>query len=200
MRCIAKKTFTLALAQGNEVIAQVKGNQPALLEALQQVETHAAALDHAHQFDHARSRIERREVTVFDAAPVLAALAEPDGWPARIAVVIRLYRDTECFDTRTGEWKRRTDTAYYVATHRHTAAVFAQVIRGHWGIENRNHYVRDVTLREDASRIRRNPGIFARLRSFTLNILRKNHVTNVSEALYDNALCLENLRSYVGVF
>ncbi len=67
-------------------------------------------------------------------------------------------------------------------------------------MENRNHHVRDVTLREDASRIRRNPGIFARLRSFTLNILRKNRITNVSEALYDNALCLDNLLDYAGIF
>ena len=74
------------------------------------------------------------------------------------------------------------------------------MIRGHWGIENRHHYVGDVTLQEDASRIRRNPGIFARLHSFALNILRKNKVTNVSEALYDNALNLDNLRNYVGVF
>ena len=40
----------------------------------------------------------------------------------------------------------------------------------------------------------------ARLRSFALNILRKNNVTNVSEALYDNALCLKNLWQYVGIF
>ena len=85
-------------------------------------------------------------------------------------------------------------------TGQDTGQVFARVIRGHWGVENRNHYVRDVTMREDASRIRRNPGIFARLRSFTLNILRKNNITNVSEALYDNALCLDNLRTYVGLF
>lgn len=195
-----KKTFDAALAQGSEVIAQVKGNQPALFEAVQAVETHAEPLDQTRQFDHERSRIERREIKVFDAAPVLASFPESDGWSPRIAAVIRVHRDTDCFDTRTGTWKQRTETAYYVATHLHTADVFAQVIRGHWGIENRNHYVRDVTLREDASRIRRNPGIFARLRSFTLNILRKNQITNISEALYDNALCLDNLHAYVGVF
>ena len=87
-----------------------------------------------------------------------------------------------------------------MATDIQPAEVFAEVIRGQWGIENRHHYVRDVTLQEDASRIRRNPGIFARLRSFALNILHKNKVTNVSEALYDNALNLDNLRNYVGVF
>jgi hypothetical protein len=68
------------------------------------------------------------------------------------------------------------------------------------GIENRHPYVCDVALQEDASRIRRKPGIFARLRSFALNILRKTKITNGSEALYDNALRLDNLPDLVGVF
>ena len=48
--------------------------------------------------------------------------------------------------------------------------------------QNQNHWVRDVTLTEDASRIRVNPGIMARLRSQTLNISRANGVTNIAEA------------------
>lgn len=141
--------------------------------------------------------MEWRAVTVFDATPLLA---EHPPWSPLVAAVIQVHRRTDCFETRTGDWKVRAETAYYVATDQHPAAVFAELIRGHWGIENRHHYVRDVTLREDASRIRRNPGIFARLRSFTLNILRKNKIINISEALYDNALRLDNLRHYVGVF
>jgi predicted transposase YbfD/YdcC len=182
------------------VIAQVKDNQPALLAAVQQVESNDQPFERVCQVEQARNRIERREVCLFDAAPVLADLPESSGWPERLAAVIRVHRDTDCFDTRLGDWKRRTETAYYVATHHYCAEVFANAIRGHWGVENRNHHVRDVTLREDASRIRRNPGIFARLRSFTLNILRKNQITNVSEALYDNALCLDNLLDYAGIF
>ena len=69
-------------------------------------------------------------------------------------------------------------------------------MRGHWGIENRNHHVRDRTLGEDASRIRQKPGIVARLRSFALNILRAHSVGNVSEALYANALSLDRLLAY----
>ena len=42
--------------------------------------------------------------------------------------------------------------------------------------------MRDVTFAEDASRIRCNPGIFARLRSFAANILRANNVRNVADA------------------
>ena len=39
-----------------------------------------------------------------------------------------------------------------------------------------------MTLGEDASRIRQNPGIFAHLQSFALNLLRKNKVENVKAA------------------
>ena len=195
-----KKTFDLVIDQGSQLIAQVKGNQPTLLAAVQQADATAEPLSQACQFDHERSRIERRAVKVFAAAPLLAASPVETDWSALIKAVIQVHRQTDCFDTRTGAWKLRTETAYYIATELQHAEVFARVIRGHWGVENRNHYVRDVTLREDASRIRRNPGIVARLRSFTLNILRKNNITNVSEALYDNALCLDNLRTYVGLF
>jgi hypothetical protein len=56
-----------------------------------------------------------------------------------------------------------------------------KAIRHHWHIENRSHYVRDGSFAEDASRIRRNPGIFARLRSFASNILRFNGIDNISD-------------------
>ena len=56
--------------------------------------------------------------------------------------------------------------------------------------------MRDRTLGEDASRIRHKPGVFARLRSFALNILRGHAVANVSEALYANALSLDRLLAY----
>jgi predicted transposase YbfD/YdcC len=61
------------------------------------------------------------------------------------------------------------------------AAQCAKAIRDHWHIENRSHYVRDGSFAEDASRIRCNPGIFARLRSFAANILRLNGIHNVSD-------------------
>ena len=65
----------------------------------------------------------------------------------------------------------------------------------HWEVEA-HHYVRDVSLDEDASRIRINPLNFARLRTIALNILRANGVKNVGQALFRNALNLENILSY----
>jgi hypothetical protein len=61
------------------------------------------------------------------------------------------------------------------------AAQCAKAIRDHWSIENLSHYIRDGSFAEDASRIRCNPGIFARLRSFAANILRFNGVRNVTD-------------------
>jgi hypothetical protein len=67
------------------------------------------------------------------------------------------------------------------------------------GIENRQHYVRDVTCDEDRSRIRHNPGIMARARSFALNIVRHNGVTNVAQALWNGALSLDTVLAYKAI-
>jgi hypothetical protein len=56
------------------------------------------------------------------------------------------------------------------------------------GIENKQHYTRHVTLREDAWRIRRSPGIFPGLRSFAYNILRFNPSDTIAQDRYASAL------------
>jgi hypothetical protein len=53
---------------------------------------------------------------------------------------------------------------------------------------HKEHYTRNVTMREDDSRIRCNPGIFARLRSFAYNILRINQADTISQDRYRAAL------------
>jgi predicted transposase YbfD/YdcC len=109
-------------------------------------------------------------------------------------------RITRYFNTKEKSFKTTEETSYYLSSAIISASTATIAIREHWGIENRNHYVRDATLQEDASRIRVNPGIFARLRSFSLNILRKNEVKNVSKALYENALNFDNILKYQYVF
>jgi len=56
-----------------------------------------------------------------------------------------------------------------------------------------------VTLGEDHSRIRINPHLFAKLRSFALNILRANRVENVSLELFNNGMNLSRVLNYVGI-
>lgn len=57
-----------------------------------------------------------------------------------------------------------------------TAASFAKAARSHWGIENRLHWVLDVTFREDDCRVRKDhaPHNFAALRKFALTLLRQD--------------------------
>lgn len=73
------------------------------------------------------------------------------------------------------------------------------IIRSHWKIENKNHYVKDVTLHEDFSRIRKNPENIACLRSFALNVLRYNGIENVSQAVFRNAVNVNKLLNYKGI-
>jgi hypothetical protein len=60
--------------------------------------------------------------------------------------------------------------------------------RGHGGIENRLHWVRDVTLGEDASRIRTGAAlqVLAALRNAAISLLRLAGVTNIAAALRAN--------------
>ena len=63
--------------------------------------------------------------------------------------------------------------------------------RGHWVIENRSHYVRDVTFGEDGNRARVGslPALLSGIRGLSLNLLRLAGVSNVAAALRRFAAC-----------
>jgi predicted transposase YbfD/YdcC len=191
-----KKTVEVVHKTNNHLLVQLKRNQPTLYERLleQVVPQPAATVHHSHEVGQ-HNRLECRTVSVWP----LAAGTGPEPWHDHFQSFIRVERQTEVFDTRQKAWTPRDETAYYLATTTLTAAHAATLIRNHWGIENRLHYVRDVTLREDASRMRRNPGLFAVLRSFALNLLRFNGIQHISQALYDNALDFNLVLAYQGL-
>jgi hypothetical protein len=66
-----------------------------------------------------------------------------------------------------------------------SATDLLQLSRGHWSIANQLHYVRDVTLGEDASRIRTGaaPHAMAAIRNLVLTVLRLAGVTNLAAGL-----------------
>jgi len=180
-----------------ELITQIKENQGNLYKETQKVCRDLEPLStFISPIEKARNRIEQREAAVFNVKPYLIKSVD---WNQYIACVIQVKRYTEILDTKNKTWKVRQETAYYAASHLHSAEEFASHIRMHWWIENKNHYVRDVTLKEDASRIRTSPGVFAKLRSFALNVLRFNRVKNVAEALFENAINLKGVLNYKGI-
>ena len=158
----------------------VKDNQPTLRQAIQEVSVTTAPLGSAHSQDKGRNRDERRTVAVFDPAD---KLADTD-WHPHVAAIIRVERDVYTRNAKTGLLRHSAETAFYVSNTPVAAAGAAEAIRAHWRIENTSHYSRDVTLGEDRSRIRTNPGVFARLRSFAFNILKANRTDTLSQDRY----------------
>src|SRR3954468_19346208 len=192
MPCTAKKTFAAAAATGNALLVRVKDNQPRLLESLAGLCAEREPVDRHETADRGwHGRQEHRRVEVFAVTDQL-----PPEWRGGIAGAARVSRLSWCKDTRAGLWRPRREVAYYVSQVPLGAVDFGRAVRSHWGIENRDHHERDRVLREDDSRIRRKPGVFARLRSFALNILRAGGVSNVSEAIYTNALSFDCLLAY----
>lgn len=174
---------------------QVKGNQKTLFRDCQRISETTLPHDiYQEPVTKTRNRIESRQVKLF----ISPTLTDAEDW-ALVKVVVKVERSRQVFQTKTKTWKKRDETSFYISTIVLSAAEFCQAIRDHWGIENRNHYVRDVSMGEDKSRIRINPHIFAKLRSFALNILRKNKIKNVSLELFENSLNLDNILNYAGI-
>jgi hypothetical protein len=120
----------------------VKANQPKLFDAVSIVADNTAPVDSVTSRDNGRSRAEDRTVEIFPVGDALAATE----WHSCVKTIIRVTRRTLLRSAVTGLWTERGEVAFYVSSARDLPpTVWAAAIRGHWGIENRNHYVRDVS-------------------------------------------------------
>jgi len=163
----------------------VKGNQEKLRFAIADRLRDASATNAITicEEDRGHGRIERRTLVV------LPLPAEEDlGWPGACQIGsiqrVRIHQ-------RTGEILSR-ETTYFVTSLSPAQASpedLLRIARGHWTIENRVHYVRDVTLREDASQLRKGASaqIMAAFRNLVITLLRRAGVTNIATALVRNA-------------
>jgi predicted transposase YbfD/YdcC len=180
-----------------EVILQVKGNQKNLFKKCEELaKTKKPFSKTIQRGKRERGRIEKRTITVFHKGTFNLG----DVWNEHIRAIITVERKTRTFDTKTKRFETSEETAFYISTTDiFSAKEFGEIIRLHWGIENSNHYVKDVSLHEDNSRIRKNPECFATLRSFGLNLLRVNGEKNISQALFRNAMNVKRVLNYIGV-
>jgi predicted transposase YbfD/YdcC len=151
----------------------VKRNQPRLYAQL-------AALpwrDVPKAYDkreHGHGRTERRTLKV---TSVAAGLAFPHATQA-----IQIVRRRKV----KGKWSRETCYAVTSLTlTKATSAPLAAIIRGHWGIEDRLHWVRDMDFDEDRSQVRTasGPRIMASLRNLAITILRLAGAASIAAAL-----------------
>ena len=80
-----------------------------------------------------------------------------------------------------------TETVYAITdltVEQARPAELADAIRAHWGIENRLHWIRDVTFAEDLSQIRtgHDPAVMATLRNLAISLHRRAGATNIAAA------------------
>jgi predicted transposase YbfD/YdcC len=148
--------------------------------------------DTATSLDKGHGRCERRTLKA------TTALNEYLDWPgiAQVGQVESVVERDE---------KISHETRYFITSVQRSLADAGQLLtwtRGHWSVENRSHYVRDVTLGEDASRIRKGSGpeVMAALRNATIGFLRVTGATNIAEALRRNASQVRTLFTTLGIF
>jgi predicted transposase YbfD/YdcC len=118
-------------------------------------------------------------------------------WPAA-RQVCRIERTTH----RNGQTKVEVDYAITsVPRDSAGASTLLQWWRGHWGIENRLHWVRDETFGEDASRIRLGgaPQFLAAIRNSAISLLRSLGATNIAAALRENACKVDHTLTKLGI-
>ena len=151
----------------------VKANQKRLYEQIQLTTEQATPLSFDITTEHRSERVTTRSVSVFD---------DLSGINSEWVGLARLVK-VERTGTRAG--KPYHQIAYYISSLNFNAAQFAQGIRGHWGIENRLHWVKDVVLQEDSSRMRQGlaPANLSIIRSLAIAILRYNGYASITTAM-----------------
>jgi Transposase DDE domain len=105
---------------------------------------------------------------------------------------------------RTVAGRKTVEVVYGItslAPEKATAARLLGLIREHWQIENSLHWMRDVTLREDACRVRRGtaPQVLAALRNAVVHLLGGTGARNRVEAIEQIQVGPERAKKLIGI-
>lgn len=124
-------------AAGHHYLITAKQNQPTLCQAIDLTVQTQSAISSATELDCSHGRNIERSLSVFAAPTHLLAK-----WTGLKSVII-VNR------TGTRGQKPFAETVYYLSSQILPAVTFINLIRSHWSIENRLHWVKDVTFGED---------------------------------------------------
>ena len=158
--------------QGADYLLAVKANQPSLRAEVEAAFAAAPAgtLDTHAELDKGHGRIEERRMTVLRETDWLDGLRRFPG-ELRLPGVACLLRAETRVERRGAT---RTETRYFISSRALSPHEAATGVREHWAIENRLHWVLDVTFADDQSRLRKGHGArnMATVRHFALNLVR----------------------------
>ncbi|WP_295702378.1 ISAs1 family transposase [Lapillicoccus sp.] len=170
------ETAQAIIDAGGDYLFTVKKNQPTLHRACKDLPWNAVPDHRVTTRGHGRQVTRTIKVVT---APAWVHFAGA----AQVAQVRR---------TVTRHGKKSVEVVYLITSADHHAAppaTLAAWVQGHWGIENRLHWVRDVTYDEDRSQVRtgNSPQVMATLRNTAISLLRQAGWTNIATALRHHA-------------
>lgn len=179
LHCQKDHAKYLVEQRGAHYLLTVKGNQPTLRKQLAGLPWADVPITHT-QHDRGHGRVETRTLKV---VTVAAGILFPHA-----AQAIQVTRKIRKRNSR----KLRTETVYAVTDLTATQARSDQLatwLRGHWCIEVRLHWIRDVVFGEDLSQIRtgNGPQVMATLRNLAITLHRLTGATNIAKALRHHA-------------
>ena len=169
-------TAQLIVEAGGDYVFTVKGNQPNLYAACKALLWRDVPARRVTSQGHGR-RVTRT-------IKVVTAPAWVDFCGATQVAQVRR--------TVTRKGKKTVEVVYLITsadTRAASPATLAAWVQGHWGIENKLHWVRDVTFDEDRSQVRvgAGPQVMATLRNLAISLLRLAGWTNIAHALRHHA-------------
>ena len=166
-----KKTVEAIVSSGNDYLIVVKKNQKNLYELLENTAGTVAPLSQHQALDVSHGRQIVRAISVFRIPEKLKSV----------------WQHSQSFIKVERSGKRGSKPyhkiVYYLSSRQETAKVFARKIQGHWNIENRLHWVKDVIFQEDASPIHRClPACnISTLKTIAINLLRSLGFLSITE-------------------
>jgi predicted transposase YbfD/YdcC len=168
------------LDRGGDYLFIVKGNQEHLhwsLHLLFEKPAKQFRFDQTEQWSRHGNRLEVRRLWAS------TALNDYLAWPG-LKQVLKVEREVE----KKGQ--KESQIRYAITSLGRDRGVrhLLGLVRGHWAIENKLFRVRDVTLGEDASQVRKGsvPEVMAALRNTVLALFRRSGVMNIAAAIREN--------------
>ena len=167
MGCQKKIAQSITEQKADYVLA-VKANQPTLEKQVQQIFKDRAAQKYKYHKteEQQHGRFEKREYYITSSIESLTVKADWD----KIKSVGMVK------STRTTKEKTTTEIRYYITSLDDNAELFAHAVRSHWAIENKLHWMLDVSFREDSCRVRTDyaPQNLATIRKIALNLIKQD--------------------------
>lgn len=192
-----KAIARLIIEKKGDYVFSLKGNQSNLHEQIQlffqDTTNDPSEFNRFESIDGDHGRVETRRYTISDDIDWLYG---KEYWPG-IKTIIMVQRERDINN------KLSSETSYYISSLENNPDMISSGIRNHWHIENKLHWVLDVSFNEDKCRVRKDhaPENMAILRHIALNLLKQEKTfkgsiqTKKMKAAWDNDYMIKILNA-----